>query len=91
MLSRKVVRFFLDGARAILSVMGLSMNSGNGWFLSLERLTLFLGVTGIGRQCPLILSARHLDYRIRWKRKPPFVSTKPIEKIGGGDRRNVIS
>jgi hypothetical protein len=35
-------------------------------------LALFLGVTDFGRQCPLILSFRHLLYRVKTRRQPPL-------------------
>ena len=86
MLSRTVIRYSLDGIGVIVALMGLSGISGSGWFLMMVGLfALFLGVTDFGRQCPLILSVRHLAYRIRSKRKPPVLPVKSMEEVSGSD------
>jgi hypothetical protein len=59
--------------------------------LALGLFALFLGITDFGRQCPMILSARHLAYRLRSKGKPPILSAKPIEEISKADRNNILS
>lgn len=89
MISRTVVKYFLDGVGAILLMMGLSAVSGSGWFLLLGLFSLFLGVTDFGRQCPLILSVRHLAYRISSKPKPHILTANPIEEVGEGDHKDI--
>jgi hypothetical protein len=89
--SRPVVRYLLNGVGVILTLMGLSGVSGSVWFLTLGLFALFLGVTDFGRQCPLILSARHLAYRVRSKGKPPILSAQPIKDASEGNRKNMPS
>ena len=88
---RTVVRYTLDAAGVILALMGLSGVSGSVWFLTLGLFALFVGITDFGRRCPLILSARHLAYRIRSKWKPPIIAAGPIEEVSEDDRKNKIS
>ena len=91
MLSKTLVRYSLSGIGVILALMGLSGISGSVWLLMLGLLALFLGITDFGRQCPLILSARHLVYRIRSKGKPRIVSAEPIKEVSEGVRRKMPS
>jgi hypothetical protein len=81
----------LNGIGVILALMFLGGVSGSGWMLTLGLFALFLGITDFGRQCPLILSVRHLAYRVRSKGKPPILSAKPIEEINKADRNNTLS
>jgi len=73
MQNRPVVRYVLIGVGAVFAVMFLPGGGGSGWSFALGLFALFLGMTDFGRQCPLILSVRHLAYRIRSKGKPPKV------------------
>ena len=91
MQNRTVVRYVLNGVGVVLALMFLAGGSGGGWLLAPALLALFLGITDFGRQCPLILSARHLAYRIRSRGKPPILSAKPIEDIRKAERENTIS
>jgi hypothetical protein len=91
MQNRPVVRYMLISVGVILGLMFLSGVSGRGWLLTLGLFALFLGITDFGRQCPLILSLRHLAYRMRSKGKPPILSAKPIKDISEGDRKNILS
>jgi hypothetical protein len=91
MQNRKVVRYLLSGVGVISVLLFLSGVSGNGWMLAFGLFAMFLGVTDFGRQCPLILSARHLAYRIRSRGKPPILSAKPIEDISKVDCENTNS
>jgi len=81
MLSRTVVRYSLDGVGMILALVGLSAISGSGWFLTVGLFVLFLGITDFGRQCPLILSARHLAHRIRSGGRHPSLSVEPLKEV----------
>jgi hypothetical protein len=90
MVRRTVIRYLVDSVGVISLLMGLSPVGGSGWFLSLGLLFLFLGVTDFGRQCPLILSARHLAYRIQSKGNPPIPSVKPIKEVSEGNRENKL-
>jgi hypothetical protein len=67
--------------------MGLSGISGSVWLLMLGLFALFLGITDFGRQCPLILSVRHLAYRMRSKGKPSVLAGESIEEVSKGDRK----
>ncbi|MCX6142099.1 MAG: hypothetical protein NTZ35_02665 [Ignavibacteriales bacterium] len=91
MQNRTVVRYVLIGVGVVLALMFLSGGSGSVWFLVLGLIALFLGITDFGRQCPLILSVRHLAYRLRSKGKPPILSAKPIEEINKADRDDMPS
>ena len=91
MLSKTVVRYFLDGVGAISVLMFLGGVSGSVWFLTLGLFVMFLGITDFGRQCPLILSVRHLAYRIRSKGKPPILSAQPIKEVSERDWKNIPS
>ena len=91
MLTKTVVRYSLNGIGVILTLMGFSGVSGSGWLLVLGPFALFLGITDFGRQCPLILSVRHLAYRIRSKRNPPISSPQHVKDISAGDRKNIPS
>jgi hypothetical protein len=91
MQNKPVVRYLLNGVGIVLALMSLTGGSGSGWFLVLGLFSLFLGITDFGRQCPLILSVRHLPYRIRSKGKPPILLAKPIEEIDKADRNDMPS
>ena len=91
MQNRLVVRNVLKGAGVVLALIFVGGASKSGWLLTLGLIALFLGVTDFGRQCPLILSARHLAYRIRSKGTLPILSAKPIENVGDGDRKQMLS
>ena len=82
-----VVRYLLNGLGVIDVLMFLAGIHSSGMLLALGVFATFLGITNFGRQCPLILSARHLAYRIRLKGKPPILSAKPIEEISKADRK----
>jgi len=89
--SKTIVRYSLDGVGAILLLMGLSGVKGSWWFLMLGLFALFLGITDFGRQCPLIISVRHLAYRIKSRGKPPVLSAKPIKEVSGSDRTDLLA
>jgi len=75
----------------ILGILLFLFGIPGGYFLLAGSIAaLFLGVTDFGRQCPLILSMRHLAYRIRAKGKNSIVSVKPIEELVKVDRENTI-
>jgi hypothetical protein len=84
----RLVRNILTGSGILGIVLFLLGMPGSYYLLAGSIAALFLGVTDFGRQCPLILSARHLVYRIRSKGKPPVLSAKPIGEFSEGDRRN---
>jgi len=53
----------------ILGINLFLLGSPRSYYLLIGSVvTLFLGVTDFGRQCPLILSAWHLLYRMKSKR-----------------------
>ncbi|TSA15451.1 hypothetical protein D4R75_14985 [bacterium] len=81
----------LNGVGVFLALMFLGGVSGGGWLLSLGLFALFLGMTDFGRQCPLILSARHLAYRMRSLGKSPVLSAKPIKETSESDVKNIPS
>jgi hypothetical protein len=91
MQQRQIIRYVLNGIGAILVLAFFAGGGAGGWSLALGLLAMFLGVTDFGRQCPLILSMRHLAYRLRSKGKIPVVSAKPIEETVTVDRENSIS
>ncbi|MCX6132306.1 MAG: hypothetical protein NTU47_00720 [Ignavibacteriales bacterium] len=91
MQSRSVVRYVLNGVGVILALMFLVGVRGSGWFLTFGLLALFMGVTDFGRQCPLILSVRHLAYRISSKAKPSILSVQTVKETSEGDRKNIPS
>jgi len=89
--NRIVVRKVLKGI-GILGILLFLFGVSGGYYLFAGSATvLFLGVTDFGRQCPLILSARHLAYRIRSRGKPPILSAKPIEEINKANRNDMLS
>jgi hypothetical protein len=86
MKQKRIVRLILSGVGVIVSMLFLSGMYGSVLLLVLGLAFLFLGATDFGRQCPLILSVRHLVYRIQSKAKRPLDSVKPVEEIGKTDR-----
>jgi hypothetical protein len=75
------------GAGMLLALIFIGGVSRSGWLLALGLVAMFLGVTDFGRQCPLILSARHLAYRIKSKGRSPILSAKPIDDDGDSKNR----
>jgi hypothetical protein len=88
MQSRHVVRNVLKGVGVALVLIYVSGVDRSGWLLTLGLLSLFLGATDFGRQCPLILSVRHLAYRIKSRGNPPILSAEPVNEINKGDQEN---
>jgi hypothetical protein len=89
--NRIIVRKVLKGL-GIFGILLFLFGIPRGYFLLAGSVAaLFLGVTDFGRQCPLILSMRHLAYRGRSKGKTTIVSAKPIEEIVRVDRERTIS
>ena len=89
--NRIIVRKVLKGL-GILGILLFLFGTPEGYYLLAGSVAaLFLGLTDFGRQCPLILSMRHLAYRIRAKGKTSIVSAKPIEELVKVDRENTIS
>lgn len=82
-----VVRFLLNGLGVIDVLMFLAGIHSSVMLLALGFLAMFLGITDFGRQCPLILSVRHIAYRLRSKGHPSVLSVKPIEESGKADRK----
>jgi hypothetical protein len=88
---RIIVRKVLKGL-GVSGILLFLFGIPGGYYLMAGSVTaLFLGVTDFGRQCPLILSMRHLAYRVRSKGKITIVSAKPIEETVTVDRENSIS
>ena len=67
MQNNKNLRRVLIAAGLVEGILFLAGVYESGLALALGLLSLFLGVTDFGRQCPLLLSLRHLAYR--WKSK----------------------
>lgn len=89
--NRIIVRKVLKGL-GIFGVLLFLLGIRGGYYLFAgSAAVLFLGVTDFGRQCPLILSVRHLAYRIRSKRKPVILSANPIKEISEGESKNRLS
>ena len=82
-----VVRYLLNGLGVIDVLMFLAGIHSSGMLLALGVFAMFLGITDFGRQCPLILSARHIATRLRSKGRPSVLSAKPIEEAGKADRK----
>jgi hypothetical protein len=54
----------------ILGIILFLLGSPRSYYLLIgSAAALFLGITDFGRQCPLILSARHLLYRMKSKKQ----------------------
>ncbi|MGD0590075.1 MAG: hypothetical protein ABSA44_04665 [Bacteroidota bacterium] len=69
MQQRLIIRNVLKGI-GILGIVLFLLESPRSYFLLIgSGVALFLGVTDFGRQCPLILSVRHLLYRMKSKRQ----------------------
>jgi len=73
MQKRIVLRYLLDGAGATLAFLFLTGIHRSEWLLAIGLFALFLGMTNFGQQCPLILSAKHLAYRLKSRRQPPLL------------------
>jgi hypothetical protein len=66
---RIIIRNVLKGI-GILGIVLFLLGSPRSYFLLIgSGAALFLGVTDFGRQCPLILSVRHLLYRMKSKKQ----------------------
>jgi hypothetical protein len=66
---RIIIRNVLKGI-GILGIILFLIGSPRSYYLLIGSVTsLFLGITDFGRQCPLILSARHLLYRMKSKKQ----------------------
>jgi hypothetical protein len=69
MQQRIIIRNVFKGI-GILGVILFLLGNPRSYYLLIGSVAaLFLGVTDFGRQCPLILSAQHLLYRIKSKRQ----------------------
>jgi hypothetical protein len=90
MQQKRLVRLILSGVGVIVLMIFLSGIYGSVLLLMLGLAFLFLGATDFGRQCPLILSVRHLVYRIQSKAKPSVYSVKPVEEIRKTDRNTTV-
>jgi hypothetical protein len=66
---RIIVRNVLKGIGFLGIVLFLLGNPRSYFLLIGSGAALFLSVTDFGRQCPLILSARHLLYRMKPKKQ----------------------
>jgi len=88
MQSRQVVRNVLKGAGVASVLIYVSGVASSGSLLALGLLALFMGATDFGRQCPLILSVRHLAYRIRSRGNLPILSAEPVNETNKGDQEN---
>jgi len=65
----KIIRNILKIFGLIGVVIVLSEIFRNYVLLSASIAAIFLGITDFGRQCPLILSARHVIYCIKSKQQ----------------------
>jgi hypothetical protein len=66
---RIIIKNVLKGI-GILGIILFLLGSPRSYYLLIgSAAALFLGVTDFGRQCPLILSGRHLLYRMKSKRQ----------------------
>ena len=62
---RIIVRNILK-VTGILGIILFLLGSPKSYYLLIgSAVALFLGLTDFGRQCPLILSLRHLLYRVK--------------------------
>jgi hypothetical protein len=67
MRQRIIVGNVLKGI-GMLGIALFFLGSPGGYFLLIgSAAALFLGLTDFGRQCPLLLSVRHVLYRIKSK------------------------
>jgi hypothetical protein len=69
MQQRIIIKNVLKGI-GIIGIILFLLGSPRSYYLLIGSVAvLFLGVTDFGRQCPLILSVRHLLYRMKSKRQ----------------------
>jgi hypothetical protein len=69
MQQRIIIKNVLKGI-GIIGIIIFLLGSPRSYYLLIGSVAvLFLGVTDFGRQCPLILSVRHLLYRMKSKRQ----------------------
>jgi hypothetical protein len=66
---RIIIGNVLSGIGILGIILFLLGSPGSYYLLIGSAVALFLGVTDFGRQCPLILSARHLLYRMKSKKQ----------------------
>jgi hypothetical protein len=66
---RIIIKNMLKGIGILGIILFLLGSPGSYYLLIGSAVALFLGVTDFGRQCPLILSARHLLYRMKSKKQ----------------------
>jgi hypothetical protein len=83
MQQRKVLRRSFAGIGALLLALSIAVSNGSVWMFAPGLIAVFLGVTDFGRQCPLLLSARHMVYRIKIKGQGRRVTVAPIDEAGG--------
>ena len=62
---RIIINTVLKGIGVLGIILFLLRNPGSYYMLIGSVAALFMGVTDLGRQCPLILSARHILYRMK--------------------------
>lgn len=67
MQTNRILRYALIAVGLVDGLLFLVGLHTSGMLLAPGLLALFLGVTDFGRQCPLLLSLRHLSSR--WKSK----------------------
>jgi len=69
MQQQQILKNVLKGIGILGIIFFLLGEPGSYYLLIGSAAALFLSVTDFGRQCPLILSARHLLYRMKSKRQ----------------------
>jgi hypothetical protein len=69
--NNRIIRRVLIGVGGIGILVFLLGYPHSVLLLLAAVLSIFLGVTNFGRECPLILSIRHLVFRIKARRQSP--------------------
>jgi hypothetical protein len=77
-MQRRVIRNILKGVGVFGVLLYLTGAPGGYYLLGGSIVSLFLGGTDFGRQCPLLLTARHLAYRIRSKGKGAVITPERL-------------
>ena len=72
---RMIVRNVLKAA-GVLGIILFLLGSTRSYIVLIgSAVALFLGLTDFGRQCPLILSLRHLLYRVKSVKQSQILSS----------------